>query len=167
DALALFRRLFKPYLSVNQSEQGVVSAYSYVAAWLDDRAALTHQDRASPNDRAFAAFDAEPLALAVTTVARATDALLMCHVLCLVPPVSQASVCCLSHASVRSGWSCRSVGAVPAVAVRPQYVRFGLVRVAGPLRPSTAARQSRQAPARPRQPVMAPWRSSARRAGCR
>ena len=79
DALALSSCLFEPNLSVNQSEQGVIASYSYVAARPNDGAALAHEDRASPHDRAVAAFDAQPLALAIATVARATDAFLVCH----------------------------------------------------------------------------------------
>src|SRR5919199_5800116 len=80
DALALSGCLFEPYLSVNQGEQGVVASYSNVAAGLDHRAALTHEDGAGPPHRAVAAFDAEPLPLAVTPIARAADAFLVCHV---------------------------------------------------------------------------------------
>ena len=78
DALALSSCLFEPNLSVNQSEQGVIASYSYVAARPNDGAALAHEDRASPHDRAVATFDAQPLALAIATVARATDAFLVC-----------------------------------------------------------------------------------------
>src|ERR687886_383216 len=113
DALALLRRLFEPYLPVNQGEQGVIASYSNVATWFDDRAALTHEDRAGPNDRAVTAFHAKPLALAVTTVARATDALLMCHVMCL-----------------------------PPVCVRPRRVRVRRLRVADLPRPPMGATQS-------------------------
>src|SRR5947209_12868984 len=113
DALALLRRLFEPYLSVDQGKQGVIASYSNVAAWLDHRAALAHEDRPGPNDRALTAFDAESLALAVTTVARATDAFLMCHVMCLcLLCVSGLGVVSVCQAPVRSGSS--SSGGGPA-----------------------------------------------------
>src|SRR5947209_10480751 len=113
DALALLRRLFEPYLSVDQGEQGVIASYSNVAAWLDHRAALAHEDRPGPNDRALTAFDAESLALAVSTVARATDAFLMCHVMCLcLLCVSGLGVVSLCQTPVRSGSS--SSGGGPA-----------------------------------------------------
>jgi hypothetical protein len=44
DTLALFGGLFEPNLSVDQSKQCVIAAYSYVAAGLHYRAALADQD---------------------------------------------------------------------------------------------------------------------------
>src|SRR5437868_1393980 len=79
DAFAFFCRLFEPYLSVYQGEQGVIAAYSNVETSFDHGPALTHEDRASGHDRAFAALDAEALPGTVPAVARATDPLLMCH----------------------------------------------------------------------------------------
>src|SRR5919202_866771 len=122
DALALLRCLFEPYLSVNQGEQGVVASYSDVAAGLDHRAALAHQNRASPHHRAVATFDAEPLTLAVTTVARAADAFLVCHVCIYASSVCRGpgcSVCCSSGggpASPADGGSSVSTVAAPVSA---------------------------------------------------
>jgi hypothetical protein len=61
--------LFEPYRSVNQGKQRMVPTYSDVAARFYHRAALPHEDRAGLHDRAVAALDAEPLALAIATVA--------------------------------------------------------------------------------------------------
>jgi hypothetical protein len=58
DALALFCRLFEPYLSVNQGKQGVIASYSNVAPRFHDGAALANQNRAGANHRTVTPFDA-------------------------------------------------------------------------------------------------------------
>src|SRR5260370_41818631 len=79
DGLALFGRLFEPNLSVNQGKQCVVPSYSYGAARLDHGAALAHEDRPGADDGPVPSFNPQSLALAVATVARATNAFLVCH----------------------------------------------------------------------------------------
>jgi hypothetical protein len=79
DALALAGCLFESDFAVDQCKQSVIAAYSDVAAWLDDRPPLAHEDSASADARAIAAFDAESLALGVAAVPRAAHAFLVCH----------------------------------------------------------------------------------------
>src|SRR5215471_3957684 len=84
DTFALPGGLFESNLAIDKSKQRVIAAHSHVAARFDHRAALTHQHRASPYYRAVAALDAESLALGVAAVARATNALLVCHIAVLL-----------------------------------------------------------------------------------
>src|SRR5579884_2910547 len=79
DALALLGGLLEADRAVDQGKERVITTHADVAAGLDDGAALAHEHGAGADDRAITALDAEPLALAIAAVARAANALLVCH----------------------------------------------------------------------------------------
>src|ERR671932_2267779 len=82
DALALPGCLFEAHLTVNKCKQRMVASNSHVAARLDRRAPLPHQHGAGCDDRPVAALDAQALAAAVPTVARASHTFLVSHGCC-------------------------------------------------------------------------------------
>ena len=64
--------------AIDLGEQGIVLADAHVVARMEVRAALAHEDVAGEHELAVRTLGSEPLALAVTAVARGTDALFMC-----------------------------------------------------------------------------------------
>jgi hypothetical protein len=66
--------------SVSHREQSVILAQSDIQAGLDMRAVLAHDDRARAHELAVKTLDAEPLGIAVATVAGGPAAFLVSHV---------------------------------------------------------------------------------------
>ena len=66
-------------MTVDQSEQGVVSADADIDAGMDMRASLANQDVAGQNELTVSALHAQSLRLGITTVLSRTAALLMCE----------------------------------------------------------------------------------------
>jgi hypothetical protein len=69
-------------LARDLGKQGVVPADTDVLAWVDPRAALSHENAPRRNDLPTEAFDAEALCLRVAAVSGATACFLVCHGAC-------------------------------------------------------------------------------------
>src|SRR5436305_13846517 len=83
-------------VAIDEREQGMVATYTNIVSRFDFGAALADNNAAGGYQLAVEAFHAEHLRVAITTIARATHAFLMCHVLFLF------LACCIfrvSHAA--------------------------------------------------------------------
>ena len=75
--ILIIRREFD--LALGQGEKGVIAARPHIGAGMHARAALSHDDCAGQYELAVKTLDAQPLGLGITTILRASTALLMCH----------------------------------------------------------------------------------------
>ena len=70
-------------VAIDEREQGMVATYTNIVSRFDFGAALADNNAAGGYQLAIEAFHAEHLRVAIATIARATHAFFMCHVLFL------------------------------------------------------------------------------------
>ena len=66
--------------AINEGEQRVVAPHANVGPWMNLSTELAHQNIAGAHGLAAVHFDAPPLPIAISSIARAAACFFMCHI---------------------------------------------------------------------------------------